>query len=158
MIKHVRHLICKCFEAEHEVLGLDSFPTNSSANKLSLCPWVHGLSVLQVDVFLSGSVPLRTYLPDGDIDLVVFKRAGPEITATWNGTLHAFLVLEQSRQRVCRITDVQNIDAEVRELSCKAGLLQSRLSIQDVTGMLAGGSTDASDSGSPLRASMTCLC
>ena len=73
----------------------------------------------QVEAFLFGSVPLRTYLPDGDIDISVFTRnpdaAGADgLRETWAGELLRALEREQSRPDApLRVRDVQLIQAEV---------------------------------------------
>lgn len=62
-----------------------------------------------------GSVPLKTYLPDGDIDLAVFQGKGPKLRDTWNAELSAFLETEgRNAFTQFRVKDVQIINAEVR--------------------------------------------
>lgn len=47
-----------------------------------------GLVVLsQVSTFMFGSVPLKTYLPDGDIDLSIFCAANTSVKDTWTSHL-----------------------------------------------------------------------
>lgn len=70
----------------------------------------------QVEAFTFGSVPLKTYLPDGDIDLSVF--CSPEVAQalrdTWALKLQAVLESEQrKRSAPYKIRDVQVINAEV---------------------------------------------
>jgi hypothetical protein len=72
----------------------------------------------QVDAFMFGSVPLKTYLPDGDIDLSVF--CGPAAAAalrdTWALRLQDVLLAEQGRPGApFAVGDVTVINAEVRE-------------------------------------------
>lgn len=63
-------------------------------------------------VVLYGSVPLKTYLPDGDIDLTILK--GPN---TEESLPHDVLTLleaeEQNEDAEYRVKDTQFIDAEV---------------------------------------------
>ena len=66
-----------------------------------------------MNAFLYGSVPLKTYLPDGDIDLSLFLKSGPSIKDTWSLTLSKALQQEQGREGPCKISDVQVINAEV---------------------------------------------
>lgn len=61
-----------------------------------------------------GSVPLRTYLPDGDIDLALFQKSGPSIRDFWQKKLANFLEAEQRKPGLCTVKDVQPIAAEVR--------------------------------------------
>ena len=61
-----------------------------------------------------GSVPLKTYLPDGDIDLAVFQGKGPKLRDNWNAELSAFLETEgRNTFTQFRVKDVQIINAEV---------------------------------------------
>ena len=71
---------------------------------------------LQVHVYAFGSVPLKTYLPDGDIDLSIFlKNATPETRVNWLNELEAALKAEQRRTGASRIGDVSSVSrAEVR--------------------------------------------
>jgi hypothetical protein len=71
----------------------------------------------KVDAFMFGSVPLRTYLPDGDIDVSVF--CGPEAAAAlrdvWAPRVQAALLAEARRGTApYEIGDVTVINAEVR--------------------------------------------
>ena len=64
-----------------------------------------------------GSVPLKTYLPDGDIDLAVFQVKGPAnaLKDTWYQQLAAVMQEEQHNPHaLLKVTDVQVIHAEVR--------------------------------------------
>ncbi len=71
---------------------------------------------VQVKAFTYGSVPLKTYLPDGDIDLAIFQNKGktPHLKETWFTQLSAFLQRESFNQSApYRVKDVQVIHAEV---------------------------------------------
>lgn len=62
-----------------------------------------------------GSVPLKTYLPDGDIDMAVFQLRGASVRDTWTTRLSAVLEAEARLTRPAfRVKDVQVIHAEVR--------------------------------------------
>jgi hypothetical protein len=66
-----------------------------------------------------GSVPLKTYLPDGDIDLSIF--CGPDAAAalkdTWAIKLQGVLQAEQADEAApYAVRDVTVINAEVRRL------------------------------------------
>ena len=64
-----------------------------------------------------GSVPLKTYLPDGDIDLAVFQEKGPKLRESWTTDLKNYLQSETAKAAPqYRIKDVQIINAEVRHL------------------------------------------
>lgn len=63
-----------------------------------------------------GSVPLKTYLPDGDIDLSIF--CGPDVAAalkdTWTLKLQSVLLAEQNNADAPYVVgDVTVINAEV---------------------------------------------
>ncbi len=60
-----------------------------------------------------GSVPLKTYLPDGDIDIAVFQRHGTISKDTWAAKLLTFLEKEQKRRTDVQIKDAHVINAEV---------------------------------------------
>ena len=71
----------------------------------------------QVDAFMFGSVPLKTYLPDGDIDLSIF--CGPDVAAAlkdaWALKLQNVLLAEQANADAPFVVgDVTVINAEVR--------------------------------------------
>lgn len=63
-----------------------------------------------------GSVPLKTYLPDGDIDLSVFQFKGNSLRDSWTSKLCSVLEHEQRDPYASfRVKDVQVIHAEVRQ-------------------------------------------
>lgn len=68
---------------------------------------------MQVTASMFGSVPLKTYLPDGDIDLSIFTK-DTGIRNTWTTQLQARLEDElHNKSAPFKITDVQVINAEV---------------------------------------------
>ena len=77
---------------------------------------------LQVEAFMFGSVPLKTYLPDGDIDLSVFQSKGASLQDSWTTKLcHALQAEGRNLQAPYRIRDVQVIHAEVRQCCSRCG-------------------------------------
>ena len=73
--------------------------------------------MLQVKAFTYGSVPLKTYLPDGDIDLAIFqnKRSPQQLRETWFIQLSNFLQREEHNPTAYfRVREVHVIHAEVR--------------------------------------------
>lgn len=83
-----------------------------------------------------GSVPLKTYLPDGDIDLSLFQAAGPSIQATWTDRLAAALEAEATRKRgPFRVRDVQVINAEVNLVKCLVDDTVVDISLQTLGGL-----------------------
>lgn len=64
-------------------------------------------------VFPFGSVPLKTYLPDGDIDLTAFSKS-PNLKDTWANEVRDILEREEkSGDAEFRVKEVQYIQAEV---------------------------------------------
>uniref|UniRef100_A0A5B6Z1Q5 Polymerase nucleotidyl transferase domain-containing protein n=1 Tax=Davidia involucrata TaxID=16924 RepID=A0A5B6Z1Q5_DAVIN len=68
-------------------------------------------------VFPFGSVPLKTYLPDGDIDLTAFGGANVE-DALANGVVSVLEGEDQNRAAEFIVKDVQIIRAEVKLVKC----------------------------------------
>lgn len=78
---------------------------------------------LQVEAFTFGSVPLHTYLPDGDVDISVFALLSGHndvLKNNWWTQLYPFLLKEAARKDAAfRITDCQAITAtEVKLVKC----------------------------------------
>ncbi|KAJ8543569.1 hypothetical protein K7X08_006092 [Anisodus acutangulus] len=72
---------------------------------------------LGCEVFSYGSVPLKTYLPDGDIDLTVFS--SPVIEETLARDVLAVLQEEELKENIeYDVKDPQFIDAEVKLVKC----------------------------------------
>ncbi|MCL7038504.1 hypothetical protein MKW94_016444 [Papaver nudicaule] len=69
-------------------------------------------------VFTFGSVPLKTYLPDGDIDLTAFSD-NPNVKDTWANEVRIMLENEEkSDSAEFRVKEVQYIQAEVKIIKC----------------------------------------
>ncbi|KAK2079093.1 hypothetical protein QBZ16_002783 [Prototheca wickerhamii] len=75
-----------------------------------------------VEAFMFGSVPLRTYLPDGDVDISLFCKSSRDQAAmrgAWAGRLLSALQWETRRGPLhLPIQDVQIIQAEVQLVKC----------------------------------------
>ncbi|KAL3530970.1 hypothetical protein ACH5RR_010292 [Cinchona calisaya] len=72
---------------------------------------------LGLEVFPYGSVPLKTYLPDGDIDLTVF--GSPSAEEYWaSDVLFVLQREEQNENAEYEVKDTQLIDAEVKLVKC----------------------------------------
>lgn len=64
-------------------------------------------------VFTFGSVPLKTYLPDGDIDLTAFSN-NQTLKDTWAYQVRDMLEEEEKNENAeFRVKEVQYIQAEV---------------------------------------------
>ncbi|XP_057474813.1 uncharacterized protein LOC130762944 isoform X1 [Actinidia eriantha] len=72
---------------------------------------------LGCEVFPYGSVPLKTYLPDGDIDLTALCSPNVEETLARN-VLAVLQVEEQNEDAEYEVKDTQFIDAEVKLVKC----------------------------------------
>ncbi|OWM68659.1 uncharacterized protein LOC116196331 [Punica granatum] len=69
-------------------------------------------------VFTFGSVPLKTYLPDGDIDLTAFSE-NRNLKDTWAHQVRDILESEEKNENAeFRVKEVQYIQAEVKIIKC----------------------------------------
>uniref|UniRef100_A0A2P2M8I4 Uncharacterized protein MANES_01G247200 n=1 Tax=Rhizophora mucronata TaxID=61149 RepID=A0A2P2M8I4_RHIMU len=69
-------------------------------------------------VFTFGSVPLKTYLPDGDIDLTAFSKS-QNLKDTWAHQVRDMLENEEKNENAeFRVKEVQYIQAEVKIIKC----------------------------------------
>ncbi|KAK9864886.1 hypothetical protein WJX84_005975 [Apatococcus fuscideae] len=82
-----------------------------------------------------GSVPLKTYLPDGDIDIAVFQRHGSLSKDTWATRLLRYLEKEQKYRSDFQVRDVQVINAEVKLLKCLINNIVVDISFNTVGGL-----------------------
>lgn len=70
-----------------------------------------------LQVFTFGSVPLKTYLPDGDIDLTAFSNS-QNLKDTWALQVRDMLENEEKSENAeFRVKEVQYIQAEVGSLA-----------------------------------------
>ncbi|KAI4328896.1 hypothetical protein L6164_021216 [Bauhinia variegata] len=70
------------------------------------------------EVFTFGSVPLKTYLPDGDIDLTAFSK-NQNLKDTWAEQVCGILSSEEKNENAeFRVKEVQYIQAEVKIIKC----------------------------------------
>ncbi|MQL69067.1 hypothetical protein Taro_001337 [Colocasia esculenta] len=69
-------------------------------------------------VFTFGSVPLKTYLPDGDIDMTAFSK-NLNLKDTWANEVRDMLENEEKSENAeFRVKEVQYIQAEVKLIKC----------------------------------------
>ncbi|KAH7854005.1 hypothetical protein Vadar_009007 [Vaccinium darrowii] len=75
-------------------------------------------SCISCQVFRFGSVPLKTYLPDGDIDLTAFGN-NESSKDTWANEVRDMLMSEEKNENAefC-VKEVQYIQAEVKLIKC----------------------------------------
>ncbi|KAE9608891.1 putative polynucleotide adenylyltransferase [Lupinus albus] len=86
-------------------------------------------------IFIFGSVPLKTYLPDGDIDLTVFS----DKQDFKNTLVHAVRgVLESEQKNInaeFRVKEIQYIEAEVTILKCIVDKFVVDISFNQISGL-----------------------
>ncbi|KAH9306756.1 hypothetical protein KI387_011160, partial [Taxus chinensis] len=76
------------------------------------------LKCLNCQVFTFGSVPLKTYLPDGDIDLTAFSKH-QALKDTWANEVRDVLESEEKSEHAeFHVKEVQYIQAEVKIIKC----------------------------------------
>ncbi|TVU31824.1 hypothetical protein EJB05_23525 [Eragrostis curvula] len=86
------------------------------------------------EVFPFGSVPLKTYLPDGDIDLSTFGSAISDENLA--NEVHAILLSEeQSKSSEFEVKDVQLINAEVKLVKCLVQNIAVDISFNQIGGL-----------------------
>ncbi|XP_072997261.1 uncharacterized protein [Typha latifolia] len=86
------------------------------------------------EVFPFGSVPLKTYLPDGDIDLTAFGIQNSEDSLA--NDVHAVLELEEhNKDSEFEVKDVQYIHAEVKLVKCLVQNIVVDISFNQIGGL-----------------------
>ncbi|KAG8371568.1 hypothetical protein BUALT_Bualt13G0101500 [Buddleja alternifolia] len=106
-------------EAANQVLNCIHPTLDSEEKRCDVIDYIQRLvkTHLNSQVFPYGSVPLKTYLPDGDIDLTVIKGPNAE-----ESLAHDVLALlqgeEQNENAEFQVKDTRFIDAEVKLVKC----------------------------------------
>ncbi|XP_074331474.1 uncharacterized protein LOC141668476 isoform X2 [Apium graveolens] len=86
-------------------------------------------------VFTFGSVPLKTYLPDGDIDLTTFTN-NQNLKETWATQVRDMLESEEKDENAeFRVKEVQYIQAEVKIIKCLVENIVVDISFNQVGGL-----------------------
>ncbi|XP_066391661.1 uncharacterized protein [Miscanthus floridulus] len=93
-------------------------------------------SALGCEVFAFGSVPLKTYLPDGDIDLTVLGNTSYDSTLV-NDVSCILESEEQNSDAEFVVKDLERIDAEVRLIKCTIGNIIVDISFNQTGGICA---------------------
>ncbi|GER46363.1 nucleotidyltransferase [Striga asiatica] len=82
-----------------------------------------------------GSVPLKTYLPDGDIDLTVFSH-DQNLKDSWANQVRDMLHNEEKNENAeFRVKEVQYIQAEVKIIKCLVENIVVDISFNQVGGL-----------------------
>ncbi|CAA7392929.1 unnamed protein product [Spirodela intermedia] len=90
--------------------------------------------VAYAEIFPFGSVPLKTYLPDGDIDLTAIEPPRSEEYLA-KDVLNVLQAEEQNRNSPFEVKDVQYIHAEVKLVKCLVQNIVVDISFQQVGGL-----------------------
>nr|XP_016467072.1 PREDICTED: poly(A) RNA polymerase cid14-like [Nicotiana tabacum] len=106
-------------EATEEVVNCVHPTLDTEEKRKAVIDYVQRLIKFSLgcEVFPYGSVPLKTYLPDGDIDLTVFSSS---ITEETFGRDVLAVLQEEEQKEVAEydVKDPQFIDAEVKLVKC----------------------------------------
>ncbi|KAF3778655.1 hypothetical protein EJ110_NYTH42653 [Nymphaea thermarum] len=103
----------------------------SEMRRKAVVDYMQGLlrGCLGAEVFPFGSVPLKTYLPDGDIDLSAFSPFHNVEDALANDVRIVLEGEEQNKASEFEVRDVQYIHAEVKLVKC---LVQNIVALDDM--------------------------
>uniref|UniRef100_A0ACD5X2B9 Uncharacterized protein n=1 Tax=Avena sativa TaxID=4498 RepID=A0ACD5X2B9_AVESA len=91
-------------------------------------------TALGCEVFVFGSVPLKTYLPDGDIDLTIIGNTSCDSTLIDD----IYYILGSGKQDTdaeFEVKDLEHIDAEVRLIKCTIGNIVIDISFNQTGGI-----------------------
>ncbi|XP_042461862.1 uncharacterized protein LOC122045627 isoform X1 [Zingiber officinale] len=90
---------------------------------------------LSCPVFTFGSVPLKTYLPDGDIDLTAFGD-NENMKDTWAAAVCAVLEKEEKNENAeFQVKEIKYIQAEVKLIKCLVENIVVDISFNQVGGL-----------------------
>ncbi|XP_072977212.1 uncharacterized protein [Typha angustifolia] len=93
------------------------------------------LKCFSCEVFTFGSVPLKTYLPDGDIDLTAFSNNN-DLKDTWANEVRDALQNEEKNENAeFHVKEVQYIQAEVKIIKCLVENIVVDISFNQVGGL-----------------------
>ncbi|XP_006649612.2 uncharacterized protein LOC102717136 isoform X2 [Oryza brachyantha] len=93
------------------------------------------MNCLACEVFTFGSVPLKTYLPDGDIDVTAFSES-EELKDAWANLVRDALEHEEKSENAeFRVKEVQYIQAEVKIIKCLVDNIVVDISFNQVGGL-----------------------
>ncbi|KAJ0719605.1 putative polynucleotide adenylyltransferase [Helianthus annuus] len=93
------------------------------------------MSIVTFRVVQYGSVPLKTYLPEGDIDLTVISV--PDSRNLPLNVYHALLAEEQNGNDEYKLKDIRFIDAKVKLVKCVVNDITIDISFNQLSGLCA---------------------
>ncbi|AQL08854.1 nucleotidyltransferase [Zea mays] len=109
----------------------------SEGRRLAVYHYVQRLimNCLSCQVFTFGSVPLKTYLPDGDIDVTAFSNS-EELKEIWANLVRDALEREEKDENAeFHVKEVQYIQAEVKIIKCLVENIVVDISFNQVGGL-----------------------
>uniref|UniRef100_A0A7N0U3C5 Polymerase nucleotidyl transferase domain-containing protein n=1 Tax=Kalanchoe fedtschenkoi TaxID=63787 RepID=A0A7N0U3C5_KALFE len=113
-------------------------PTEASEKcRLAVADYVRRLIMqcFPCQVFTFGSVPLKTYLPDGDIDLTTFSST-PDLKDSWANDVRNMLESEEMNENAeFQVKEVQFIQAEVKIVKCLVENIVVDISFNQIGGL-----------------------
>ncbi|OEL33737.1 hypothetical protein BAE44_0005250 [Dichanthelium oligosanthes] len=110
---------------------------HSEGRRLAVYHYVQRLimNCLSCEVFTFGSVPLKTYLPDGDIDVTAFSNS-EELKEVWANLVRDALEREEKSENAeFHVKEVQYIQAEVKIIKCLVENIVVDISFNQVGGL-----------------------
>ncbi|KAF8673715.1 hypothetical protein HU200_048465 [Digitaria exilis] len=110
---------------------------DSEGRRLAVYHYVQRLimNCLSCQVFTFGSVPLKTYLPDGDIDVTAFSNS-EELKEIWANLVRDALEREEKSENAeFHVKEVQYIQAEVKIIKCLVENIVVDISFNQVGGL-----------------------
>ncbi|CAH2063978.1 unnamed protein product [Thlaspi arvense] len=124
-------------ERAHEILSTIQPIIVSDRSRNEIINYVQTLikSHDGIEVFSFGSVPLKTYLPDGDIDLTVLTKQNME--DQFFEKLYNTLKSEEEGESKFHVTDVQYIPAQVKVIKCNIRNIAVDISFNQTAGLRA---------------------
>ncbi|GMH26381.1 hypothetical protein Nepgr_028224 [Nepenthes gracilis] len=119
-----------------EIIGWVQPTVMSEERRRAVIDYVQRLirNSLGCQVFPFGSVPLKTYLPDGDIDLTAFGDFNLE-EALVNDVYSVLEAEDRNPAAECTVKDVQYISAEVKLVKCLVQNIVVDISFNQIGGL-----------------------
>ncbi|KAK1351524.1 putative serine/threonine-protein kinase WNK5-like [Heracleum sosnowskyi] len=108
----------------------------SDRRRIQVINFIHSLikRFCQIEVLPYGSVPLKTYLPDGDIDLTAFAGANFE-EAVANDIVSELQRLEKDSNAEFLVKEIRLIHAEVKLVKCLVQNIVVDISFNQIGGL-----------------------
>ncbi|KAK4786991.1 hypothetical protein SAY86_010824 [Trapa natans] len=127
----------KVEERTRELIGCikPNLPSEKQRKKVSDYAKHLIMKCFPCQVFTFGSVPLKTYLPDGDIDLTIFSN-NQNLKDTWAQQVRDILEGEEKNENAeFRVKEVQYIQAEVKIIKCLIENIVVDISFNQIGGL-----------------------